>query len=45
MNDQRTLGNKLKALLEELVKSLNQGDRQKAGEIYTQLIGEFDKLE
>ena len=44
MNEQQTLGNKLKAMLEEMVESLNEGDTKKAGEVYTQLIGEFDKL-
>lgn len=44
MNYQQTLGNKLKAMLEEMIKSLNAGQKEKAGEAYNQLIAEFDKL-
>ena len=43
MNRQYTLGHTFKAMLEEMVKSLKEGERQKAREVYTQRSGEFNK--
>ena len=43
MNRQHTLGHTFKAMLEEMVKSLKEGERQKAREVYTQRSGEFNK--
>ena len=43
MNHQHSLGYTFKAMLEEMVKSLKEGERQKAREVYTQRSGEFNK--